>query len=244
MTAAVFDSDSEMTAAPVQRRIYGRRQSHRIRPARKRLLEERLPELQIHVPEDGRPLPPGEVQSTKCSQHWLEVGFGGGEHLAAQAAANPDVLLIGCEPYVNGVARLLSLIGDADNVRVVIDDARLLLKALPAGSLERIFVLFPDPWPKARHHKRRIVNPETIGDMARLLQPGGELRLATDIMSYARPMLFSALADGHFEWLAERPADWRERPDDWPATRYEEKARRAGRVPVFLRFRRKRATDP
>ncbi len=238
MTAVESDGDAGATA-PVQRRIYGRRQSHRIRPARKRLLEERLPELQIRIPEDGSPIPPGEVKSTTCSQHWLEVGFGGGEHLAAQAAANPDVLLIGCEPYVNGVARLLSLTEDMDNVRVVIDDARLLLKALPEASLGRAFVLFPDPWPKARHHKRRIVNPETIADMARLLKVGGELRLATDIMSYVRPMLFQTLADGRFDWLAERPADWRARPKDWPATRYEEKARKSGRTPVFLRFRRR-----
>jgi len=238
MTAVELDASSEAMTAPVQRRIYGRRQSHRIRPARKRLLDERLPQLQIRVPDDGSVIKPSEVFSPQCSQHWLEVGFGGGEHLAAQAQANPDVGLIGCEPYVNGVARLLSLTEQADNVRVVIDDARLLLKALPAASLERIFVLFPDPWPKARHQKRRIVNPETLADMARLLRPGGELRLATDIMSYARPMLSASLADGRFVWLAERPADWRDRPKDWPATRYEEKARQAGRKPVFFRFRR------
>lgn len=235
----VLETDGDVvTGERLGRRIYGRRQSHRIRPARKRLLEERLPELQLHVPEDGSPLQLGEVQSTLRPRRWLEIGFGGGEHLAEQAAANPDVLLIGCEPYVNGVARLLSLIENADNVRVVIDDARLLLKALPDRSFEKIFVLFPDPWPKARHQKRRIVNPETLADMARLLKPGGELRLATDIMSYARPMLFSTLADGRFDWLAERPADWRERAADWPETRYEEKARKAGRAPVFFRFRK------
>ncbi|MGI9504171.1 MAG: tRNA (guanosine(46)-N7)-methyltransferase TrmB [Geminicoccaceae bacterium] len=239
MTAVETDSSTGVAGVVrQQRRIYGRRQSHRIRPTRKRLLEQRLPELQIQIPEDGSPLDLGEVQSTTCSQHWLEIGFGGGEHLAAQARANPDVALIGCEPYVNGVARLLSLIEGLDNVSVVIDDARLLLKALPAASLERIFVLFPDPWPKTRHHKRRIVNPETLADMARILKPGGELRLATDIMSYARPMLSSTLADGHFTWLADRPADWRERAEDWPGTRYEEKARTAGRAPVFFRFRR------
>jgi len=236
MTMAETDTEARTTL--VQRRIYGRRQSHRIRPARKRLLEERLPELQIRIPEDGSPLQLGEVHNTPCSQHWLEIGFGGGEHLAQQAQANPDALLIGCEPYVNGVARLLSLTEDADNVRVVIDDARLLLKALPTASLDRIFVLFPDPWPKARHHKRRIVNPETLTDMARLLKSGGELRLATDIMGYARPMLFAALADGHFDWQAERPADWQKRSEDWPGTRYEEKARKAGRKPVFFRFLR------
>ena len=239
MTAVYSDSDAGSANMLGQRRIYGRRQSHRIRPARKRLLEERLPELQIRIPDDGSTIDLGEVQNPRCSQHWLEIGFGGGEHLAAQAAANADALLIGCEPYVNGVARLLSLIEGRDNVRVVIDDARLLLKALPSASLEKIFVLFPDPWPKVRHQKRRIVNPETLADMARVLRPGGELRLATDIMSYARPMLFSTLADGHFDWLAERPADWRERPDDWPGTRYEEKARKAGRAPVFFKFRRK-----
>ena len=245
MAAVESDNDAGAEVPAVRRRIYGRRQSHRIRPARKRLLEERLPELQIHLPDDGSPLRLDEVQSQARQRCWLEVGFGGGEHLAEQAAANPDALLIGCEPYVNGVARLLSLIqdvgdvGDVDNVRVVIDDARLLLKALPSASLEKIFVLFPDPWPKARHHKRRIVNPETVADMARLLQPGGELRLATDIMSYARPMLSATLADGHFVWLAERPTDWCERPDDWPGTRYEAKARKAGRSPVFLSFRRR-----
>lgn len=238
MTGIETDRGADGETPGLQRRIYGRRQSHRIRPTRKRLLEERLPDLQIRIPEDGSPIQLGEVQSARCSQHWLEVGFGGGEHLATQALANPDVTLIGCEPYVNGVARLLSLIEDADNVRVVIDDARLLLKALPAASIERVFVLFPDPWPKARHHKRRIVNPETLADMARILKPGGELRLATDIMSYARPMLAAALADGRFDWQAERPADWCERPDDWPATRYEEKALQAGRSPVFFRFRR------
>ena len=239
MTSAESDSDAGSTTTLIQRRIYGRRQSHRIRPARKRLLEERLPELQIHIPDDGSPIDLGEVQSQACQRCWLEIGFGGGEHLAAQAGDNPAVTLIGCEPYVNGVARLLSLIDDVDNVRVVIDDARLLLKALPAASFEKIFVLFPDPWPKARHQKRRIVNPETLSDMARILKPGGELRLATDIMNYARPMLFSTLADGRFDWQAERPQDWRDRPADWPATRYEEKARKSGRAPVFLRFRKK-----
>lgn len=238
-TASEIGDDAHAATPSVQRRIYGRRQSHRIRPARKRLLENRLPAIQIRLPEDGSAIHLEDVraQNTRCC--WLEVGFGGGEHLAEQARANPDVTLVGCEPYVNGVARLLSLIERADNVRVVIDDARLLLKALPTASLDRIFVLFPDPWPKTRHHKRRIVNPETLSDMARLLKPDGELRLATDIMSYARPMLSDALANGHFDWLAQRPVDWRERPADWPPTRYEEKARSAGRSPVFFRFRRR-----
>jgi tRNA (guanine-N7-)-methyltransferase len=146
--------------------------------------------------------------------------------------------MIGCEPYVNGVARLLSLAGERDNLRVVIDDARLLLAALPDGCLERIFVLFPDPWPKVRHQKRRIVNPRTTADVARLLQPGGELRLATDDPGYARAMLATLLAAPGLAWQARRPGDWRTRPADWPPTRYEEKAIAAGRKPFFFRFRR------
>ena len=118
------------------------------------------------------------------------------------------------------------------------DDARLLLTALPDASIERAFVLFPDPWPKLRHHKRRIVNPETVAELARVMRPGGELRLATDDADYRRWMLATLLAEPRFAWLAERASDWRERPDDWPPTRYEQKALAAGRRPVFLRFRR------
>jgi tRNA (guanine-N7-)-methyltransferase len=171
---------------------------------------------------------------------WLEIGFGGGEHLISQAEAHPGVGLIGCEPFINGVARLLAEI-DArglENVRLVVDDARLLLEALPDQSLERIFVLFPDPWPKARHHKRRIVNPTTAAAFARLLVVGGELRLATDDPGYQRFMLETLLGRPGFGWRAERAADWRSRPADWPPTRYEQKARAAGRSPIFLSFER------
>jgi len=171
---------------------------------------------------------------------WLEIGFGAGEHLAAQAALHPEIGLIGCEPYIAGVASLLARAEQAGlaNLRVVVDDARLLLAALPDRSLERIFVLFPDPWPKTRHHKRRIVNPTTAAEFARLLAPGGELRLATDDMGYLRAMLLALGRQPGLIWLAERPADWRERPDDAPPTRYEQKALAAGRACVHLRYRR------
>ncbi len=221
-----------------KRRIYGRRQSHRIRPERRRLLTDRLPELQFKLLQSDDPIDLSSLFCPQPARLWLEIGFGGGEHLAKQAADNADVGLIGCEPYINGVAKLLSLLGDRNNTRIVIDDARLLLKALPTESLDRIFVLFPDPWPKARHQKRRIVNAETVGDMARLLRPGGELRLATDDMGYARSMLQTVLAMHGFNWLAESASDWRVRTDDWPATRYEQKALKAGRLPVFFRFER------
>ena len=220
----------------MQRLIYGRRKGHRLRPGRRRLLAEGLPELQVLLPESGAldvaALFPGR------NRIWLEIGFGGGEHLVAQALANPEVGLIGCEPYVSGIARALSLIEDhrLENVRLFTDDARLLMQALPAACLERIFVLFPDPWPKKRHHKRRIVNPTTAAEFQRLLRAGGELRLATDDMTYARAMLLAQRLCPALRWQARRPSDWRARPEDWPPTRYEDKALAAGRAPVYLRF--------
>jgi tRNA (guanine-N7-)-methyltransferase len=223
----------------VQRLIYGRRKGHRLRPGRQRLLDEVLPKLQVSLPETGR-LDPAGLFAQPPERIWLEIGFGGGEHLAAQAAARPEIGLIGCEPFISGVARLLSLIEaqGLSNVRLFSDDARLLMRALPDASLERIFVLFPDPWPKTRHHKRRIVNVASAAEFARLLRGGGELRLATDDMGYARAMLLALRRQPDLQWQAERPTDWRERPPDWPMTRYESKARAAGRACVYLRFRR------
>ncbi len=167
---------------------------------------------------------------------WLEIGFGGGEHLLAQAVAQPEVGLIGVEPFLGGVARLLAEAGarGLHNVRVLVDDARLLLAALPDGSIGRLFVLFPDPWPKLRHHKRRIVNPATVAAMARVLVPGGELRLATDDPDYAAAMEHALGAEPRltFSRLPQRPGDW-------PGTRYEAKALAAGRTPVWLRAERR-----
>jgi tRNA (guanine-N7-)-methyltransferase len=222
----------------VQRLIYGRRQGHRLRPGLQQQLAERLPRLRVELSETGQ-LEPARLFSGR-ERLWLEIGFGAGEHLVAQAAAHPDVGLIGCEPYLAGVARLLATADreGLDNLRVVVDDARLLLRALPDACLERIFVLFPDPWPKTRHHKRRIVNPATAAEFARLLAPGGELRLATDDMGYARAMLLALASRPEFVWQAERPADWRARPPDWPPTRYERKALAGGRACIYLRYLR------
>jgi tRNA (guanine-N7-)-methyltransferase len=223
----------------LQRLIYGRRKGHRLRPGRRRLLDELLPQLQLSLPAAGT-LDPVRLFAHRPERLWLEIGFGGGEHLAAQAAAHPEIGLLGCEPFVSGVARLLWLLEaqDLSNVRVFTDDARLLMRALPDACFERIFVLFPDPWPKTRHHKRRIVNPATAAEFARLLQPGGELRLATDDMGYARAMLLALRRRPELQWQARRPQDWRERPPDWPMTRYDSKALAAGRACVYLRFRR------
>jgi tRNA (guanine-N7-)-methyltransferase len=221
----------------VHRLIYGRRTGHRLRPGRRRLLDELLPQLQVSLPEDGK-LDPAGLFAHRPERFWLEIGFGGGEHLAAQAEAHPEVGLLGCEPFMSGVARLLSLIAarGLSNVRLFTDDARLLMQALPDRCLGRIFVLFPDPWPKTRHHKRRIVSPASAAEFIRLLQPGGEVRLATDDMSYARAMLLVLRHRPELRWQAGRAPDWRERPPDWPMTRYEGKALADGRRCVYLRF--------
>lgn len=172
---------------------------------------------------------------------WLEIGFGGGEHLAAQAAAHPAIGLLGSEVFENGVTRLVSAIAreNLGNIRIFADDARLLLAALPDRSIGRVFILFPDPWPKLRHHKRRLVAPATLDQLARVMTDGAELRLATDDPDYLAWMLEAATAHPEFAWTARRAGDWRDRPHDWPPTRYEDKARAAGRRPSFLRFVRR-----
>ncbi len=199
-----------------------------------------LPALRIDVPESGV-LDPRDAFGGAVESVWLEVGFGAGEHLAAQATANPSRGLIGCEVFENGIVKLLAEVKrrGCGNIRLYIDDARLLVAALPEASLDRAFILFPDPWPKLRHHKRRIVSTATLDGLAKALSDDAELRLGTDDRDYLRWMLEHATAHPAFEWLARRPRDWRERPEDWPPTRYEQKALAQGRQPVFLRLRRR-----
>jgi tRNA (guanine-N7-)-methyltransferase len=203
------------------------------------LLETLLPALSVDLTH-GR-VDPAALFDGTVSDVWLEVGFGGGEHLAAQARAHPDVGMIGCEPFINGVGRLLGEI-DRDglsNVRIHADDARDLIDALPEASIGRIFVLFADPWPKTRHQRRRFVGPDNLSKLARILKDGGELRLASDQMPLIRWMLYHTLQQGDFAWTARGPGDWRRRPDDWPPTRYEEKALARGETCVYLTFRRR-----
>jgi tRNA (guanine-N7-)-methyltransferase len=170
---------------------------------------------------------------------WLEIGFGGGEHLVHQAQGNPDVGILGCEPYINGVAMLLGKIRRANvgNVAVHPGDARDLMDVLPPASIDKAFLLYPDPWPKARHHRRRFVTQEHLEPLAQVLKPGAIFRVATDIEDYVRQTLEEVPRFG-FEWLAERPQDWREPWADWHSTRYEQKALREGRVPHYLTFRK------
>jgi tRNA (guanine-N7-)-methyltransferase len=233
-------TDSPPGAAGRRDKLHGRRRGHKLRPGQQALIDTALAAKQSSVAAIAAAGPAGIFPVTP-REVWLEVGFGGGEHVAWQAAHNPNVGLIGCEVFQTGIATLLAQLKDSrnDNVRIVVDDARLVLDALPEASLARAFVLFPDPWPKARHHKRRFVSPETLAALARVLRDGAELRLGTDDIAYLRVMLEIACSHDAFEWLARRPADWRERPPDWPQTRYEAKAIAQGRRPAFLRLIRR-----
>ena len=226
---------------PAERlQLYGRRQGRRLRAGQQVLVANLLPKLRIALPEPGATLDPDALFGRKASDVWLEIGFGGGEHLAWQAARHPEIGFIGAEFFLNGVASLLGHLarGGIANVRIHPEDARPLLHALPDRSVGRAFLLFPDPWPKARHTRRRFVSPENLAELARILKPGAELRIASDDPGYVASALEHLTRSPDFEWLARGPSDWRERPEDWPATRYEEKALKAGRRPAYLRFRR------
>lgn len=169
---------------------------------------------------------------------WLEIGFGGGEHLLWQARQNPGVYLIGCEPFEDGVVKVLTVIDrdKIDNIRVYMGDSRDVLRWLPEASVSRAFILFPDPWSKKKHRKRRLINPQTLGFLAKVMKLGAELRIGTDIGDYARTMFEAFRAEPQFRWQAKGPSDWRFRPDDWPETRYEQKAAREGRVRYYFCF--------
>lgn len=225
--------------------IYGRRRGKALRAGRRDLLERLLPQLQISPDDYGDgALNPLDLFNGAVRAVWLEIGFGAGEHLAAMAKAHPDVGFIGCEPFINGVARLLVDVDalELKNVRIVVDDAGLLLDRLAPASIGMAFLLFPDPWPKRRHNRRRFIGPKNIAAMARVLTAGAHWRMATDHMDYCRWMLdhmTGTVGAPQYEWLARRPGNWRNRPEDWPATRYEAKGIDAGRPPAFLTFRRK-----
>jgi tRNA (guanine-N7-)-methyltransferase len=226
--------------APTPRGFFGRRKGRRLRPRQVGLMATLLPSLAIDL---GSPAPTelARLFQIAVDDVCLEIGFGGGEHLVARAETNRRSGFIGCEPYVNGMAKALAAIQTRAlaNVRLHFGDASALLDWLPAGSVSRIDLICPDPWPKRRHWKRRFVQDARITDMARVLRPGGEFRFVTDCADYAAWTLIRFMRSPAFDWTAERAADWR---NPWPGftgTRYEAKAKRAGRVPCYLVFRRK-----
>jgi tRNA (guanine-N7-)-methyltransferase len=216
-------------------RSFGRIKSRPIKPRQAELLDTLLPSLRLDV---SAPIAPERLMPG-ARETWLEIGFGGGEHLAEQASRHPDVLLLGAEPFLNGAASALRHLDERAiaNVRLHVGDARELLGRLPDASLQRVFILFPDPWPKARHHKRRLVQAETAAELARVLEPGGRLRFATDWADYADWALERLRADPRLRWTALKADDWRRAPADHVATRYQEKA--LGDIaPVYLEFQR------
>ena len=222
------------------RRLYGRRQGHKLREGQAALVEEMLP--RVSVPDVG-PLDaitlfgPGSAGARPLE---LEIGFGGGEHLAAQAAARPGTGFIGCEPFLNGVVQALGHLRDdaLGNVRLHMGDALTVLDRLPDASLERVYLLHPDPWPKARHAKRRMANHGPLDLIAAKLKPGGEFRLGTDDPTYCRWALMVMGQRRDFHWTATTARHFLERPDDWPETRYERKARRHGHEVWYFRYLR------
>jgi tRNA (guanine-N7-)-methyltransferase len=226
------------TAAAKRRPLFGRARGKTLRAHHAGLVAKLLPRLEVSPATLAAAAPLFDVPVREL---WLEIGFGGGEHLVARALENPEVGFIGCEPFVNGVAKLLAAIDKHGlaNVRVRAGDALELIEAAPAATFSRIFLLYPDPWPKRRQSKRRLVSEGTIAELARVARPGAELRFATDIDDYAGWTLRRFLASPGFAWTARRADDWRNPWEGWIATRYEAKARGAGRPSAYLTFVRR-----
>lgn len=227
---------------PPRRNFYGRIRGKTLKPVQRRRLSSDLGAL---VPAGIRPVenpdrrPLDVAALTGGRPLWLEVGFGGGEHMVHQAARTPGAQIIGCEPFINGVAMLLGKIAAAgvDNVHVYPGDVRDLFEVLPDACIARAFLLYPDPWPKTRHHRRRFVTPGYLGPLARVLAPGAEFRVASDIPDYIRQTLKEVPRAG-FTCLTDGPEAMATPWDDWIPTRYEQKALREGRVPQYVTFRR------
>ncbi len=245
MAAAPPARSKKLDRAPVGR-LYGRRRGHALRPRQERLLAEALPRIAFSLAQAGTP---AEAFAGKVGEVWLEVGFGGGEHAEAIAAANPGIGLIAAEVFENGVCSLLSrLIPEGEeatapvpaNLRLWPADARTLLAALPDAALGRLFLMFPDPWPKARHARRRFVHPAMLAEVARVLAPGATWRIASDDPTYQAWVAETLAAQAFF--TVEDVAG--KRPEGWPPTRYEAKALREGRAPRYWTLRRTTAAAP
>lgn len=224
------------TQQPSYLNSFGRRNGRKLRANRSALLESILPKLLINVPDTDLALE--KIVTHTDTPLWFEIGFGGGEHLVYQARLHQDINFIGCEPYINGIASLLARIEKENltNIRLYNGDARLLLEKLPDASIERLFILFPDPWPKVRHHKRRLISQEGLALFYRKLMPGGLLRIATDHEDYSIWILAHLLEFKKLKWQAKIAEDWNNSPPDWVTTRYQAKAQIEGRKAIFLNW--------
>jgi tRNA (guanine-N7-)-methyltransferase len=224
-----------------QRQFYGRRKGKKLRTQQQDAYESILPAATIFLPAGDTAVNPASFFDAPVKQVWMEIGFGHGEHLAWHAQNNPDVGFIGCEPFINGIAAMCLHIREhhLKNVRIWPDDARLLLSRLPAQSLDRLFIINADPWPKKRHHKRRFIQTDMLDRLHRLLRPGAEFRMATDHPDLAEWLVEKTCMHPGFDWQATCAADWQTRPADLPETKFQHKGLKAGRPTVFLNFIRK-----
>lgn len=227
-----------------------RNRGRRLREGKQSLVDELLPKLLISLPpqgggQEGGIITPSSNYAPSLTlplqgrELWLEIGFGSGEHLALQAKLHPEIGMIGCEPYINGLSKLLQVIfvDKLDNIRLHQGDARDIIDLLPDKSIARVFILFPDPWPKSRHHKRRLINHELLKQLARIMKPGGKLLIATDHEDYLTWILERVLTQTDFVWTAKTKRDWEQPPADWVTTKYQAKALREGRIPHWIKLK-------
>lgn len=222
---------------------FGRRKGRPLRPEQKQLLETSYPDYEFDIDQDDD-IDPVKLFADNVNDVWFEIGFGKGEHLSAQADKNRNVGFIGCETYINGIVSMLQHIDKKThtNIRLSHQDARLILEHISDASLGKVFILFPDPWPKKKHIKRRLIDQSFLDLLARKMKDGAELRVATDHSEYANWALHHMLNHYDFAWIAASKKDWQHAPDDWVATRYQAKAEKEGRYATYLRFVRNRRT--
>jgi len=235
------DDQNATGAASPRRKIFGRAKGKALRPAQSQRLADILPRIEIDL--ERLKAGPAALFPAAPKRVVLEIGFGGGEHLAAMAKSEPESGFLGVEPFLNGVAKLLGQV-EADNLqnlRLLRGDGREVLARLPDASLDAVYLLYPDPWPKRRQRKRRIVDPAFVAELARVIRPGGEFRFASDIDDYVGWTLARVLPNRDFQWLAREATDWRLPWAGWHRTRYEAKAIREGRLPSYLRFMKRGA---
>lgn len=235
MTPGMTNNNTHQPGRRAYQPSFAKRGERPLTKHRKALLNDLLPHLKIHAGDSG-------ALSSLLAKHphwWLEIGYGAGEHVAGQATAHPDTGIIACEVFKNGIASLLDQIDQHNltNVHLFTEDARLLLDTLPDACLDRVYILFPDPWPKGRHHKRRIINQETLTMLARVMKPGATLRLASDHMGYIEWMLKELLNAPDFRWTATNSDSWTTPPADHIPTRYEQK-NKTGDAPIWLEWAR------
>lgn len=222
-------------------RSFGRRRGRKLRTTKQNLVDTLLPQLLIALPENDGAIDIASLFAQPKQQYWLEIGFGSGEHLSAQSALYPEFGFIGCEPYVNGFGNFLMEMQarDISNVRLYTDDARDIVARLPDASLDCVCIFFPDPWPKSRHHKRRLIQHSLLVALACVMKQGAQLRIATDHEDYLTWILEHLAVSPHFTWTAKTSADWTTPYAHWVETRYQQKAIAEGRSSTYLRYVRR-----